>query len=143
MPSRMTSYIGFAPKISLTIYPKDTPRMTGTSNVNCQVSSTTMTIAVMGALTIDAKNVAMQIMTMQSPYTASMPIAPQSFETSAPMHAPIDSMGMNIPHGTPAPRLSAVARIRMTRTSNNDTTTGEENIVATVCSFVAPFVPRD
>ena len=143
MPSKITSYIGFAPKISLTIYPNETPSITGISRVNCHVSSTTIIIAVIGAFTIDAKNVAIHIITMQSAYIESMPITPQSFDTKAPIHAPIDSIGMNIPHGTPAPRFNTVALARNNRIIIKDTTIGDEKTVVTSCASTPPFVPRD
>ena len=100
-------------------------------------------IAVNGALTIVAKNVAIHIMTMQSAYCADMPHTMPSLDTSVPTHAPIASMGMNMPQETPAPRLSAVETTRIIRMRINVTTTGEENIVATFCDTSPPCVPSD
>ena len=60
---------------------------------------------------------------------------------SAPIHAPSASIGINIPLGTPAPRLSVVANSLSTSTIKSVTTIGDENTLVTDISVVPPCVP--
>ena len=100
--------MGFVRKSSPTIYPAPTPMTAGSRNRKSQVSSSVMTSPVMGALTTEVKNAAMQMTMSASAYDASSPIAANRRLMSAPSPAPTESMGTNAPQGTPAPILTAV-----------------------------------
>ncbi len=62
-------------------------------------------------------------------------------ESNAPSPAPIASMGMKIPHGTPAPRLSTVKISLSTTTMSSVAQIGEENTRSTMESesTASPF----
>ena len=60
-----------------------------------------------------------------------MPIAVQASVKSAPSPAPTASMGIKIPHGTPAPTFNTVAAIFKATTMRRVAQSGEEKMRST------------
>ena len=135
--------MGFAPEACPTIYPTATPRTTGKSGVKLQVSSTVITMPVIGARTTQVKKAAMPTMTMRSESEASMP---KKFcmkrESNAPVAAPIASMGMNTPQGTPQDIFTTDAINLKIKATASVPASPREKACSTVISVVPPCVPR-
>ena len=129
--SSRRSYTGLTRKTSPIRYPTATPRTAGRRNAKFHVSSTVMMTPVSGARTTVVKNTAMQMTMSASAYPAGIPIFCKRSPMSAPSPAPIASMGINAPHGTPAPMLKAVTSNLRSTIIMSDAQSGAEKTEST------------